>query len=84
MTVEYLVLGVVVLLMGVGQIYFRHFAGGDDPETPGRRQVPTRSGRPARPVLGGLDRHPGIHRRGARHRADRPRHPRPLSGGLPG
>jgi|WetSurMetagenome_2_1015567.scaffolds.fasta_scaffold1879149_1 hypothetical protein len=47
MTVEYLVLGVVVLLVAVGQIYFRHFAGSDDPETPGRRQVPTRSGKPA-------------------------------------
>jgi len=47
MTVEYVVFGAVVLLMGVGQIYFRHFAGGDDPEAVERRQVPTRSGRPA-------------------------------------
>ncbi len=47
MTVEYIVLGVVILLLSVGQIYFRHFAGGDDPEASQRRQVPTRSGRPA-------------------------------------
>ncbi len=48
MTVEYIVLGVVVLLVAVGQIYFRHFAGGDDPEaTEQRRQVPTSSGRQA-------------------------------------
>lgn len=46
MTVEYIVLGVVVILMGVGQIYFRHFAGGDDPEAAERRQVPTRRGTP--------------------------------------
>jgi len=46
-TIEYIVLGVVVLLVAAGQIYFRHFAGGDDPEATDRRQVPTRSGRPA-------------------------------------
>jgi hypothetical protein len=46
-TVEYIVLGVVVLLMSAGQVYFRHFAGGDDPDAPERRQVPTRSGKPA-------------------------------------
>ena len=44
MTVEYLVLGVVVILVGIGQIYFRHFAGGDDPGAEERRQVPTRRG----------------------------------------
>jgi hypothetical protein len=48
MTVEYLVLGVVIVLLGVGQTYLRHFAGGKDPEAAAeRRQVPTRSGRPA-------------------------------------
>jgi hypothetical protein len=47
MTVEYIILGVIVLLVSAGQIYFRHFAGSDDPDTPGPRQVPTRSGRPA-------------------------------------
>ena len=46
MTVEYLVLGVVLLLMSAGQIYFRHFAGGDDPGAAERRQVPTRRGTP--------------------------------------
>ena len=44
MTVEYLVLGVIVILMGIGQIYFRHFAGGDEPGAAERRQVPTRRG----------------------------------------
>ena len=44
MTVEYLVLGVVVILVGIGQIYFRHFAGGDDAGAAERRQVPTRRG----------------------------------------
>jgi hypothetical protein len=48
MTVEYLVLGVVILLLGIGQTYLRHFAGGKDPEAVAQRnQVPTRSGRPA-------------------------------------
>ena len=47
MTVEYLVLGIIVLLMSGGQIYFRHFAGGDEPDAQERRQVPTRTGKPA-------------------------------------
>jgi hypothetical protein len=46
-TVEYIILGVIVLLMSAGQIYFRHFAGNDDPDATGPRQVPTRSGKPA-------------------------------------
>jgi hypothetical protein len=40
MTVEYIILGVVLILMGVGQIYLRHFAGGEEGEA--RRQVPSR------------------------------------------
>lgn len=44
MTVEYLVLGIILVLMSVGQIYFRHFAGGDDPGAAERRQVSTRRG----------------------------------------
>jgi len=40
MTVEYLVLGVILILMGAGQIYLRHFAGGEEGEA--RRQVPSR------------------------------------------
>ncbi len=48
MTVEYIVLGVIVVLLGAGQIYFRHFAGGtDEGAAERRREVPTRSGRPA-------------------------------------
>jgi hypothetical protein len=43
MTVEYIVLGVVVVLMGIGQIYFRHFAKIDESEG-GQRQVPTKRG----------------------------------------
>jgi hypothetical protein len=43
MTVEYIVLGVILILMGVGQIYLRHFAGGDE-AAEGRRQVPSRRG----------------------------------------
>jgi hypothetical protein len=47
-TVEFLVLGIIVVLVGASQIYFRYFAGGDDPEAvEERRNVPTRSGRPA-------------------------------------
>ena len=48
MTVEYLVLGVLLVVMSAGQIYFRHFAGG--PGEGGAQQrgdVPTRSGKPA-------------------------------------
>ena len=45
MTVSYIVLGVVVMLVGVGQIYFRHFVGGRSPEAAeARRQSPTRRG----------------------------------------
>ena len=45
MTVSYIILGVVVILVGVGQIYFRHFAGGDSAEAAEmRRQSPTRRG----------------------------------------
>jgi hypothetical protein len=43
-TVEYIVLGVILILMGGGQIYLRHFAGGDDPEAAGRRQTASRRG----------------------------------------
>ncbi len=51
MTVGYLVLGIVVVLVGVSQIYFRYFSGGDNPEAAEeRRNVPTRSGRPAGPI----------------------------------
>ena len=43
MTVEYIVLGVILILMGAGQIYLRHFSGSDEgAET--RRQVPSRRG----------------------------------------
>ena len=44
MTVEYLVLGVILILMGAGQIYLRHFAGGDDAEAGARRQGASRRG----------------------------------------
>jgi hypothetical protein len=44
MTVEYIVLGVILILMGVGQIYFRHFGGDSGPEGAGRRQAPSRRG----------------------------------------
>lgn len=48
MTIEFLVLGIVVILVGASQIYFRYFSGGDNPEAAEeRRNVPTRSGRPA-------------------------------------
>ena len=48
MNIELLVLGIVIILVGASQIYFRYFAGGDDPEAAEeRRNVPTRSGRPA-------------------------------------
>jgi hypothetical protein len=51
MTVEFLVLGIVVVLVGASQIYFRYFSGGDDPDAAeARRQVPTRRGTPAGPV----------------------------------
>ena len=46
MTTEYIVLGVILILMGAGQIYLRHFAGGEEAEggrVPSRRGV--RSGR---------------------------------------
>jgi hypothetical protein len=46
-TVEYVVLGVIVILVAAGQIYFRHFAGIDEAEQEGRRQVTTRRGKPA-------------------------------------
>jgi hypothetical protein len=50
-SVEFLVLGVVVILVGASQIYFRYFSGGNDPEAAeARRQVPTRRGTPAGPV----------------------------------
>jgi hypothetical protein len=44
MTVEYIVLGVVLILMGVGQVYFRHFARGAGAEGAERRQAPNRRG----------------------------------------
>lgn len=48
MTIEYLVLGVILVLMSVGQVYFRHFAGGPGEEAAQqRREVPTRRGRSA-------------------------------------
>jgi hypothetical protein len=51
MNVGFLVLGIVVILVGASQIYFRYFSGGDDPEAvEQRRQVPTRRGTPAGPV----------------------------------
>ena len=46
MRVEYIVLGVILILMGAGQIYLRHFAGSEDAESrpaPSRGKV--RSGR---------------------------------------
>jgi hypothetical protein len=48
MTVEYIVLGVILILMGSGQIYFRHFAGGDDAEAAGRRSASGRGVRSGR------------------------------------
>ena len=48
MTVEYIVLGVILILMGAGQIYFRHFAGGDDAEAAGRRAASGRGVRSGR------------------------------------
>jgi hypothetical protein len=47
-TVEYIVLGAILILMGVGQIYFRHFAGGDDAEAAGRRPASGRGVRSGR------------------------------------
>lgn len=44
MTVEYLVLGVILILMGAGQIYLRHFGGGDDADAAARRQTASRRG----------------------------------------
>jgi len=43
MTVEYLVLGVILVLMGAVQIWLRHFAGSADEEGRGR-PVPSRRG----------------------------------------
>jgi hypothetical protein len=43
-TVEYLVLGVILILMGAGQIYLRHFSGGDDAQAAARRQGASRRG----------------------------------------
>jgi hypothetical protein len=40
----YVVLGVVLILMGVGQVYLRHFSGSDETEDGRGRQVPTRRG----------------------------------------
>ena len=48
MTVEYIVLGAILILMGVGQIYFRHFAGADDAEAAGRRPASGRGVRSGR------------------------------------
>jgi hypothetical protein len=44
MTVEYLVLGVVLIVLGAVQIYLRHFSAIDDPDASGRREVRTRRG----------------------------------------
>jgi hypothetical protein len=43
-TVEYVVLGVILILMGAGQIYLRHSSGGDDAEAAARRQGASRRG----------------------------------------
>jgi hypothetical protein len=43
MTVEYIILGAVIILVGVGQIYFRHFVDTDD-DGRGGREVPNRRG----------------------------------------
>ena len=48
MTVEYIVLGAILILMGVGQIHFRHFAGADDAEAAGRRPASGRGVRSGR------------------------------------
>ena len=60
MTVEYLVLGVILILMGAGQIYLRHFAGGRRrrrrPAAPAGADAP---GRAQRPGVGGVDGDPG-------------------------
>ena len=42
MTVEYLVLGVILVLMGAVQIWLRHFAGSADEEGRGRPVPPRR------------------------------------------
>jgi hypothetical protein len=42
--VEYIVLGVILILMGVGQIYLRHFAGTENSDSAGRHPVLTRRG----------------------------------------
>ena len=44
MTVEYIVLGVILILMGTGQIYLRHFGGNNDPQVQQRRQTASRRG----------------------------------------
>ena len=48
MTVEYIVLGVILILMGAGQIYLRHFSGGDDAEGAGGGQASRRGVRSGR------------------------------------
>ncbi len=44
MTVEYLILGIILILMGAGQIYLRHFAGDDEEQGGDRRQAASRRG----------------------------------------